>query len=332
MVIKVNIMKLNNIKISNLFEKYNINWDIKDVNVLVGKNGRGKTTILKTIYSLLLCKPDKILSLSDSSYLGFDLDGAFIRNNVVLNLKDKETINSLYDSMLSSIETDDEKNIELDKILEIKKILNEFSKLKEIISKSEKDNSCTYDIGRIEISKKIADKKIPVALISTINMSANSINKHIASDGSKTTILDMEIESEIKKFVSCNCHKKIDNFLSVINRMYDDSDKKVIINDYDLSARYIKSDKPIKIEDLSSGERQLLYILLKVSNLPNEYSVLLMDEPEISLHLNWQENLISAIKEINNKCQIIIVSHSPAIVMNGWLNSLVYFEDIAKEI
>ena len=54
-----------------------------------------------------------------------------------------------------------------------------------------------------------------------------------------------------------------------------------------------------------------------------------MDEPEISLHLSWQEILLNHIRDVNNNSQIVIVTHSPAIVMNGWMNS---FVDIKKII
>ncbi|ENF4061995.1 ATP-binding protein, partial [Escherichia coli] len=77
--------------------------------------------------------------------------------------------------------------------------------------------------------------------------------------------------------------------------------------------------------------RQLLYILIKTANTSLDESVLLMDEPEISLHLTWQERLISTIKSINDNCQLIIVTHSPAILMKGWMDSFVDIKNISKE-
>lgn len=56
-----------------------------------------------------------------------------------------------------------------------------------------------------------------------------------------------------------------------------------------------------------------------------------MDEPEISLHLSWQEKLISQIREVNRTSQLIIVTHSPAIVMNGWMDSFIDIKDIMIE-
>ena len=53
-----------------------------------------------------------------------------------------------------------------------------------------------------------------------------------------------------------------------------------------------------------------------------------MDEPEISLHLEWQEKLISEIMKLSPDCQLIIVTHSPAIVMNGCMDSYIDIDDI----
>ena len=72
----------------------------------------------------------------------------------------------------------------------------------------------------------------------------------------------------------------------------------------------------------------MIYIFLKVVNASSKKSILLMDEPEISLHMSWQEKLINEILLINPDQQIIIVTHSPAIVMNGWMDSYKDIKDI----
>src|SRR5690606_22512309 len=90
-----------------------------------------------------------------------------------------------------------------------------------------------------------------------------------------------------------------------------------------------ESENKLNYKYLSSGERQIIYIFLKVINASKSNSLILMDEPEISLHLSWQEILLNHIRDVNNNSQIIIVTHSPAIVMNGWMNS---FVDIKKII
>jgi predicted ATPase len=86
----------------------------------------------------------------------------------------------------------------------------------------------------------------------------------------------------------------------------------------------------VKIQpwQLSSGEKQLLLLLLKALNHSEQPTIFLLDEPEISLHLAWQEKLLDAIHQINPDSQIIIVTHSPAIVMDGWIDSEVDIDSL----
>ena len=53
-----------------------------------------------------------------------------------------------------------------------------------------------------------------------------------------------------------------------------------------------------------------------------------MDEPEVSLHMEWQQTLIEKIRRLNPKVQIILSTHSPAIIMNGWMDKVTEVTDI----
>lgn len=79
---------------------------------------------------------------------------------------------------------------------------------------------------------------------------------------------------------------------------------------------------------LSSGEKQMLVILLTVLVQDKAPCVLLMDEPEISLHIEWQQRIISIIREMNPYAQIILTTHSPAMVMGGWMDAVTEVTDI----
>jgi predicted ATP-dependent endonuclease of OLD family len=57
---------------------------------------------------------------------------------------------------------------------------------------------------------------------------------------------------------------------------------------------------------------------------------MLMDEPEISLHFEWQKILLESILEINPNAQIIVATHSPAMVMNGWLEHVHEINDLVE--
>jgi len=79
---------------------------------------------------------------------------------------------------------------------------------------------------------------------------------------------------------------------------------------------------------LSSGEKQMLVILLTVLVQDKAPCVLLMDEPEISLHIEWQQRIISIIREMNPYAQIILTTHSPAMIMGGWMDAVTEVTDI----
>lgn len=81
---------------------------------------------------------------------------------------------------------------------------------------------------------------------------------------------------------------------------------------------------------LSSGEKQILVILLTALVQENEPCVMLMDEPEISLHIEWQQRLITLIRTLNPNAQIILCTHSPAIIMDGWADAVTEMEDITQ--
>ncbi len=114
-------------------------------------------------------------------------------------------------------------------------------------------------------------------------------------------------------------------------------DRPLIMGDF--TARM--ADKNVKSEldwqllfpyKLSSGEKQMLVILLTVLVQDNSHCVLFMDEPEASLHIEWQQKLIAMIRELNPNVQIILTTHSPAVIMEGWLDAVTEVSDISTTV
>ncbi|MCC8089490.1 MAG: ATP-binding protein [Rikenellaceae bacterium] len=91
---------------------------------------------------------------------------------------------------------------------------------------------------------------------------------------------------------------------------------------------FLKGSKKISVYMLSSGEKQLLLILAMVLTQDCKPYILLMDEPEISLHFDWQGSLIENIRTLNPNVQLIMSTHSPAVIMNGWLGHVTEMSDI----
>ena len=76
----------------------------------------------------------------------------------------------------------------------------------------------------------------------------------------------------------------------------------------------------IPLSDLSSGEQHELVLVYELLFKVEEGSVILIDEPELSLHVSWQKRFISDLQKIQNlkKLKIIIATHSPQIINDKW--------------
>lgn len=95
---------------------------------------------------------------------------------------------------------------------------------------------------------------------------------------------------------------------------------------------FFQDDELLLPYQLSSGEKQMLIILLTVLVQDNAHCVLFMDEPEASLHIEWQQRLVAMILELNPNVQIILSTHSPAVIMEGWLDAVTEVSDISTVI
>lgn len=110
-----------------------------------------------------------------------------------------------------------------------------------------------------------------------------------------------------------NIFKPTDKFIRVLNTLFTPRKITSISLQNELFIKNDLGDK-VEIEDLSSGEKQLLIILGQALLQESEPVVYIADEPELSLHVEWQENLTIAISELNPNAQIIFATHSPDIV------------------
>lgn len=90
----------------------------------------------------------------------------------------------------------------------------------------------------------------------------------------------------------------------------------------------INDDRQILPWQLSSGEKQILIILTTVLVQNHRQAVMIMDEPEISLHFEWQKRLFEDILLLNPNLQLIVATHSPALVMKGWVDMVTQIDDI----
>ena len=115
-------------------------------------------------------------------------------------------------------------------------------------------------------------------------------------------------------------------FQDIVDDLFSDTGKKIVRTENEI--RFSQIGETLVPYQLSSGEKQMLAILLTVLVEDNQHYVLFMEEPEVSLHIEWQKRLIDLCVELNPNVQIILTTHSPAVVMNGWMDAVTEVTDI----
>ncbi|MFH9121693.1 AAA family ATPase [Streptomyces globisporus] len=114
--------------------------------------------------------------------------------------------------------------------------------------------------------------------------------------------------SEVQKEIEIALEPQL-RIQQLISEMYG-GDKQLTFRHGDLEIT--SGGEQIPIESLSGGEKQLLRILLEC--LATEDSPILIDEPELSMHVDWQHRLIESMRVINPSMQILMATHSPEIM------------------
>jgi len=120
--------------------------------------------------------------------------------------------------------------------------------------------------------------------------------------------------------------QKKTRFQDMVDELFAETGKHIVRTENEI--RFTQIGELLTPYQLSSGEKQMLIILLTVLVEDEQPYVLFMDEPEVSLHMEWQKRLIDLILELNPNVQIILTTHSPAVIMNGWMDSVTDVADI----
>lgn len=322
---------IERVKIEKLFGEKDVDWNLRpDVNVLVGKNGLGKSTILKIIEESVSSYDDirDIFNFYERTYVYFfnnnerNLRVGIYAKNSLIDYSKKMFTNESFWKGFEEFLINNKTEQDLQTFQKLSQNMDDFE-----ISFIEHIKNTSFDRVSKNITDRFTSKILPTETISTINMSANSINQITTSSGQHGTLLDFEIENELQRLFKLQNSSLENNVIEALNNFFNETNKTVKINNQELKV-YLTPEREISFKHLSSGERQVIYIFLKVANATKDNALILMDEPEISLHLAWQEKLISEIRKVNDKSQLIIVTHSPAIVMNGWMDSFIDINDI----
>lgn len=109
-------------------------------------------------------------------------------------------------------------------------------------------------------------------------------------------------------------------FADSVNTFFSEGKKEIIIEDSGDIKALISDNKKKKnsIYELSSGEKQLIIILAHIAFYKeiNRKSapIFIIDEPELSLHISWQEKFVDALLKANPDTQFIMATHAPSII------------------
>lgn len=358
---------ISSVLIEGLFSRYDFYWEFSDVNVLVGKNGSGKSTILKLI-DFCVNTPETEMDRREVNSIA----GKFKRIEVTLNngckfnveLEEGGKAKKEFEGFLRELaKSDDFKRSLKEKYGDQ---FNVDSILAGLASEPNPEEGNYLFSGQktliksgdgVDGAKESIRDYICFERISTFDMLLLSKKEYDEHGENYYSQLDFLLKKEMDKLkellilknsdvserLSKNSKlkkygsvkkaefKEVKNFIDVVNSLFSSEGKRFDIKrNGDLEILMEKEE--VRYEDLSSGEKQMLVILLKAVNSTTKPAIILCDEPELSLHLSWQEKLIDSIRKVNPMCQLVIVSHSPAIVMKGWISSMAEISSLKREV
>lgn len=199
---------------------------------------------------------------------------------------------------------------------------NSFLKNKELFFQRQKEiKEALSKIGinddRLSYQVDIFFEKLGLLFESKPSEDSQGINIEILTNKAQidriSKIVDIidEYKSKVDKLF-----KPISEFIEVVNEFYSDSHKTLAVNTVGQLVVERPDGKKCTIDGLSSGERQLLVIFAHIffGHYNNKSSVYIIDEPELSLHLRWQEKFSKTILDASPKSQFLMATHSPEII------------------
>lgn len=144
------------------------------------------------------------------------------------------------------------------------------------------------------------------------NLSESEYSDVDNGKGAFLSLYVTEYKKTLEPFV--DLYQKMKTFREIINERNFGTKKHIEYTNSGIE--YYNGKQKIRLESLSSGERNDFIMFFDMIFRTGEGSIILIDEPEISLHINWQEKYIDNIEKAlaDKKCQVIISTHSPDII------------------
>lgn len=344
-------MRINKFVVNQLFGLYDyeINfWEDDNISILHGPNGCGKTTILNLIDATI---GGDITVLDNIPFAKIELT---INGNESISIDKADVFTSFFNQ--DACEYLDSNDINMDVELPLKYtfvkngIIEEFwpiLNIAELLDEidSFKDGGIYIDIpdpkGKTlgeaicvkeaihETNINVVDERLYDCLLDyqldTMMhiVKANRVNKRVSENEDEfSDVIHDGTVTEYAQKLRKSRHSyndfltKIQLFLHLLNEK---------VGFYNIDFQYDESKgikaiskigKEVSLEVLSSGEENLFKLFYDLVFGCTEDSVVLIDEPEISLHIGWQREYINILQEIckQRNLQAIIATHSPNIV------------------
>ncbi|MZP31450.1 AAA family ATPase, partial [Heliobacterium undosum] len=181
------------------------------------------------------------------------------------------------------------------------------------ISVEEDLNTLIYKIEESKNSYYINEKH-ELEIISPIGF-ANYISAVSQLNKFRETSNIIRKANEVRK----RLRSHITNLLSVVNNFFYDGGKEIYLDNAGLiKFRNLGTEEPgTSVTALSSGEKQILiffvYIILGL-RVSNNTGIFIIDEPELSLHLEWQQKFVPSLLNVTKEIQMVFATHSPEII------------------
>ena len=287
---------IKSIEIQKIYKNKNFNWLVgEDTNILIGKNGTGKSTILKLIHACIN-KDREVLNKFNFPSVELKIkkyyDDSSFQDITISNNQNFSDIKSIL------VDTFDGKALKCEK--DQSDLDCKLSKLIESFGQYQRELTKDFEKESQEISKKLS--------IIVENIAS-------ATPEELQQFQDLKVqENSIKETI----YKSINLFKEIVDDFLLDTKKEIILDDSKtpLLIKLKDEDIYLSLDKISSGEKQILVIFLTILLEKDEPFILLMDEPETSLHVEWQSKLIESIKKLNANIQIIIATHNPLLMLN----------------
>ena len=309
-------MKIKNLHIEeyNGLENLDLNFEsegkVLDLIVLAGINGSGKTRVLESIRYWFEMFRSKAVNVE-----------LFYEENEI------EVLESLMDSEgLTEVEKEAQKDIEFTDCLRNIKFYNYDYRHNKTENRNYNSKIISRSFEKLKIFPKII--YVPIEInFEEIKKAQTNLKKEYSFINIVDSYEIKDIPSYIATRISKVANEEEDLTMGQVRKkVFEEINGIFEILELDVKLSEISKDensmpiftdssgKKFGINELSSGEKQLFLRTLAIKMLEPENSIIMIDEPELSLHPKWQQKIVDVYKKIGKNNQIILATHSQHIL------------------